>query len=220
MLRWQKTKAGRIAHREHVELPSTGAHQNPGFIQLEENDGYQADGWCAAHKGRLVVLNGPAAITWLRHRRVSVAVVLVLTIVCIVTLLLAVVGTLAYHYYSDERRQAFADRHILATDQLSFALAPSVWNLEYDQIEQLIYSRLRDPDIFGIVLELDTRKFIVGRDDNGVPRSLASPYSTTQLPAQSRTLTFEGERLGNLTLHASPRQMESEIAGKIGRAHV
>ena len=159
------------------------------------------------------MLNGPAAITWLRHRRVSVAVVLVLTIVCIVTLLLAVVGTLAYHYYSDERRQAFADRHILATDQLSFALAPSVWNLEYDQIEQLIYSRLRDPDIFGIVLELDTRKFIVGRDDNGVPRSLASPYSTTQLPAQSRTLTFEGERLGNLTLHASPRQMESEIAG-------
>ncbi len=156
--------------------------------------------------------DGRSKYAWAKGRRTSVAVILVATIVCIVTLLLAIVGTVAFRYYSEERRQTFSDRLNLAADQLSFALAPPVWNLEYELIDRLVYSRLRDTDLHGIVLELDTRTLAYDRDADGTARNRAAPYPAEGLPFEHRRITSDGEHIGTLTLHGAPERLEAELA--------
>ncbi|WP_449192022.1 response regulator [Thauera sp.] len=158
------------------------------------------------------MLNTQSSPAWRGSPRVSVAVVLVATIVCIVTALLALVGSLAFHYYSAERWRTFEDRHNLAAEQLASALVPPVWNLEYDQIGQIAYSRLRDPDIAGVVVEIDAQTLIYGRDGDGAAQRMSLPYATAGLHEQARAISFGGERIGTLVLHASSDMLEVELA--------
>ncbi|HAG75839.1 MAG TPA: hybrid sensor histidine kinase/response regulator [Thauera sp.] len=158
------------------------------------------------------MLNMQSSPAWRGGPRVSVAVVLVATIVCIVTVLLALVGSLAFHYYSAERWRTFEDRHNLAAEQLASALVPPVWNLEYDQIGQIAYSRLRDPDIAGVVVEIDAQRLIFGRDGDGAAQRMSLPYATAGLHEQVRAISFGGERIGTLVLHASSDMLEVELA--------
>ncbi|MCP2936682.1 hypothetical protein NK983_28755, partial [Salmonella enterica subsp. enterica serovar Typhimurium] len=87
-------------------------------------------------------------------------------IVTTVSVLLTAVGTLAYRAYSVAEQGEFERSIELAADQLAVGLAPAAWNLEYEQVRKLMESRMRDRSIYGVVVQLDTARFALQRNED------------------------------------------------------
>ena len=146
------------------------------------------------------------------HRKVSIATMVIAIIVITISGMLAAGGVVAYRYYSDRQWAAFRQTLELEADQISIALAPAAWNLEYTQVGKLMESQLRDPRFSAVDVDLETKRFILQRDASGAIHSSTSPPDNAELIVVRRPVVYSEQGIGQVTLHASPAPVEEELA--------
>ena len=147
----------------------------------------------------------------MRGPRASIATTVIVIIVVTVSLVLGAVGTVAYRYYSQQKRGDFANTLNLEADQIAIGLAPAAWNLEYPQVSKLMESQMRDGHYAGIVVDLETKRFIVARDDRGEVHNRDEEFPTAGLILTQRPIVFSDQKVGQVRLYATPDRLEAEL---------
>ncbi len=137
---------------------------------------------------------------------------MILIIVVTVSVVLGVVGAVAYHYYSQQKWAEFEEFLTLQADQIAIGLAPAAWNLEYSQIGKLMESQMRDRRYVGIAVELDTKRLALVRDEQGAVQSLEEEIAGDGLRLGERQITFSDQAVGKVKLYATSRYLEAELS--------
>ena len=145
------------------------------------------------------------------RRKISIATMVIAIIVVTTSGMLLAVGTFAYRYYSDSKWADFRQTLELAADQISIALAPAAWNLEYPQVSKLMESRMQDPHFKAVTVDLDTKQFVILRDATGAVVSQTSPPDDSSLITIQRPIVYADQNIGTVLLHASSQLLEAEL---------
>lgn len=133
-------------------------------------------------------------------------------IVVIVSLVLGAVGSVAYRYYSQQKWAEFNNTLNLEADQIAIGLAPAAWNLEYPQVAKLMESQMRDLHYAGIVVDLETKRFVLERDGQGAVRSRDDEFPAEGFHLSERQIVFADQTVGRVRLYATTTQLEAELA--------
>lgn len=145
------------------------------------------------------------------RRPTSIAGLLIVLIVTTVSVLLAAVGALAYRAYSVAEHGEFERSIELAADQLAVGLAPAAWNLEYEQVRKLMESRMRDRSIYGVVVQLDTARFALQRNEDWELQSVDGDIDSTGLFVTEQPVSFGEQRIGQVRVIGSPRFVDQDL---------
>ncbi len=148
----------------------------------------------------------------MRAPKVSIATMMIVIIVVTVSVVLGVVGAVAYHYYSQQKWAEFDDFLTLEADQIAIGLAPAAWNLEYSQIGKLMEGQMRDRRYVAIAVELDTKRLALVRDEQGAVQSRDEEIPVDGLRLGERQITFSDQTVGNVKMYATPRYLEEELS--------
>jgi PAS domain S-box-containing protein len=144
-------------------------------------------------------------------RRASVAAVLAVALVAVATVLLAGLG--AVHYASQRDRGWARLREDLAThaDRLAVGLELPIWNIDRPQIDRILDGLQGVPEIEAAMVAVAGHTQARVRDAQGRLLRLAGPVSPGGLLVERRPITVNGEVVGSLAIHASPRILEQDL---------
>ena len=151
-------------------------------------------------------MNGPAA-----RNPTSIAALLIVLIVVTVSVLLGAGGALTYRSYSQGERDEFNRAMNLASEQLAISLAPAAWNLEYEQVRKLMESRLREPAVHGLTVQLDTARFTLERSRDGMPHWVDGEVNAQGLFVSEQPIRFDGQVIGQVRLYGTTRFVDEEL---------
>jgi PAS domain S-box-containing protein len=144
----------------------------------------------------------------------SIAVLLVLALVATVTLLLGLSAVALYRAEADERGQRLAQTLAIHSDQQAAGLALPMWNLDETHIAAILRSGMSDREIFAIAAATHGKRWVLIRDAHwGVATADAEPAAAGLLTRA--TDVRHGEQVvGRVTVYASPRFLEEELAAR------
>src|SRR5688572_972665 len=100
----------------------------------------------------------------MNERKVSIAALLSVTLVAVVTLLLAVFAAFFYAAERAEREAQLKDVLAVAADQQAAALALPMWNLDVSNGVAILRSGLRERALFAIAAVIDGKLQVQQRD--------------------------------------------------------
>ncbi|WP_428565710.1 MAG: PAS domain-containing sensor histidine kinase [Solidesulfovibrio sp. DCME] len=151
----------------------------------------------------------------------SVGGAVVVTLVCVNTLLLTVFGILDYQGEKERLETDLRGDVTLAADQFAESLSQSLWYLEKDQVVRLIDGLMQNEIIAAVVVtERGQDKPYAGRVRDRAWR--ASPL--TERPAlddvisEKREARFENTPVGSVEVFGSRRFMERELDSALTRS--
>jgi len=147
----------------------------------------------------------------MKSRRWPVAVIVAAALVAVTTVLLAVFGTVSY--VSEQRRESMRLRSELgvAADQMSDGLALPVWNIDRTQIDKIVEGMDGIPWIYGVVVTAAGRTHARVRGEGWRLVPSDGKVSGAGLLVERRPITFSGERIGTVSLFATPRFVERAL---------
>jgi methyl-accepting chemotaxis protein len=146
-------------------------------------------------------------------RRPSVAVVVVVALVGVITLLMAAVGAVNYASYRAHGRGAIKRDLATEADQLAVSLALPVWNIDRAGIDRVLAAEEAERSVFAVRLEAAAKTHAWVRDSEWglVPARVAFP--TEGLLEEERDVTFAGEKIGSFKIYATPRFLDQDLGG-------
>lgn len=150
----------------------------------------------------------------------SVGGAVLLTVVCVNTLLLAGFGTL--DYLGEKNRldaELRYDLSILA-DQLADNLAMPLWYLEKDHAARLVDGVMRNERIAAVVVtEKDAKGISIGRtrDRAWRPATLTEQPALADVISETRSIRYEDTTLGRLEIYATRHFVEKELQRSLVR---
>ena len=151
----------------------------------------------------------------LKLRNPSVAVIVTVLIVAVVSVLMAFFGAIGYRYYSDLQWAAFNRSQEVGADQFQLSVAPAIWSLNFPMVAKLMESPMRDPVVRGVVVKLEDRVLVMARRPDGGIGVEDKPFATAGLVSQRRTLDYEGQALGEVEIYASTDRLEHDLRGAL-----
>lgn len=141
----------------------------------------------------------------------SIAALLIVLIVVTVSVLLGAGGALTYRSYSQGERDEFTRAMNLASEQLAISLAPAAWNLEYEQVRKLMESRLREPAVHGLTVQLDTARFTLERGQDGEPHWVDGEVNAQGLFVSEQPIRFDNQMIGQVRQFGTTRFVDEEL---------
>jgi PAS domain S-box-containing protein len=149
------------------------------------------------------------------RRKLSVAVIVAATLVTVTTLLFGVLATMNYvsgHAREEERlRMGVAAQ----AEELAAALALPVWNIDRAQIDKILDSQGKTPQVEAVVVEAAGKIQARVRDRTGHFVPSDGNVSPAGLFVAARTITFSGERIGSVWLFATPRYIKQQLRSSL-----
>lgn len=143
--------------------------------------------------------------------RTSIATLVVLVLVLVTSILSAAIGTINYvgiRTRMEEDLKAHLERQC---NQLATALSLAAWNIDRGQVDRIIESAMKDPDLFGIVVSVAGKTHAQSRD----PRWLVQTPGALEPPPghldQARPITFNDETIGEVRVVMSPHAMDKDL---------
>ncbi|MES2127519.1 MAG: response regulator [Pseudomonadota bacterium] len=160
----------------------------------------------------------PAAITNIQRGaapggRLSISLIVSVTLTTVVTLVLAVFSLL---FYTAEREQRFDDlRQELAVsaDQLAVAVALPTWNFDDSQILAIMRSSLNNRDLHGSVVAAtaNKRNYVLTRAANGQLVQGENLPAANGLLLETRTIRVAGQAIGTVSVYATPEYVLQDL---------
>jgi signal transduction histidine kinase len=149
------------------------------------------------------------------HRKKSVATSVVTAIVAVTVVLLA--GRVVHVYLSarGDIRREMAVELAADADRAAIALELAVWNIDRGQIDRVIESTLRTPDIYAVVVEAAGRTHAMTRDEGWRPVPFDGVVGGAGLLREDRDVVFGGDRIGHVAVFATPRFGEEKLRGVV-----
>ena len=147
--------------------------------------------------------------------RISIASLLSLILVLLVTAVLTGFGVFGYRKVcAQEREQLRATTDVLA-DQLSVALTLPAWNFDHDQIDRIIEGGMQQRDIVSIVVRLaglQPRIHSRTRDRGWRVTGGEKNYEEPDQFQVSRPILIDGKTLATVEIFVTPRFVEQALA--------
>ena len=150
----------------------------------------------------------------------SVGGAVLLTVVCVNTLLLAGFGVL--DYLGEKKRLDAELRYDLSllADQLADNLAMPLWYLEKDHAARLVDGVMRNERIAAVVvMEKDAKGVSIGRtrDRAWRPAPLTEQPALADVISETRSIRYEDTTLGRLEISATRHLVEKELQRSLVR---
>jgi signal transduction histidine kinase len=150
----------------------------------------------------------------------SIASIVTLALVSVITLLLGIAGFIAYRSYSAARWNELHKNHRTLADQLAAGFASPLWNFDRPTLLKIAESAFRDETVTGlVVMNSDDGSIVHARVREGESGSVAvgqSPAAEEGL-VEARSILFEGEVIGFVKVMATGRFVEAELRSILGR---
>lgn len=141
----------------------------------------------------------------------SVAAPVIVLILVTVSLLLWVAGWIGYRAYYESELAAFDTAQTAGVDQFQVAVGPAAWGLDYPQIAKLMESQFLDTNVQGIVVELEGRHLVLGRDATGEVHALDAEPAFIDMVVKARTIAYAGQTLGTVRRYASDHLLDQKM---------
>lgn len=148
----------------------------------------------------------------------SVGGAVVVTLVCVNTLLLTAFGALDYVGEKQRLETELRVGASLAASQLADNLAQPLWFLEKDHITQLLDGIMQNERVAAVVVtERDSGKPFVGlvRDRGWRPAPLSSQPALDGVLSETREIRFEGKPVGTVEIQLTRRYMDRELKASL-----
>jgi signal transduction histidine kinase len=122
-------------------------------------------------------------------------------------------GRVVQLYFStrDDLARALHESIAADTDRLAIALELPVWNIDRSEIDRVVESTLRTPEIQAVAVEAAGRTHGARRDEAGRPVPFDGRLDETGLLRQDREVELGGERIGHVTVWATPGLAEAQL---------
>ena len=147
--------------------------------------------------------------------KISIALILSIAIVIVVTLLLGAFALLETKSERDERWARLRDDVAMSADQQAVALSLTLWNIDSQPIQAIMRSGMRHREVQAIVLTSPLVKTTLSRDANWNVVVGATPSESllhdTSLLSERRPIESNGQRLGEVVVYATPRFFEEQL---------
>jgi len=150
----------------------------------------------------------------MRNRKLSIAAVLSVALVTVVTLLLGAFAVVFYAAERDQRMQELRDALSVSADQQAAALALPMWNLDGPHIMAIIKSGMRPREVFSIAATTDGKLYLQGRDAQWQVTTLDAEPTRAGLLVEEREIVYRGQAIGRLRMVETPRFLEAELAAR------
>ncbi len=144
-----------------------------------------------------------------RHPSITSLVVVVL--VSVATLLMATLGLVNYVSHRESDRRALRHDLVVQADQLAVGLTLPVWNIDRAQIDRVLEALAPHPSIAAVRVDAAAKTQAWTRDDAWRMVRSDGRFPTEGLLEERRAITFGGETIGSVALHATPRFLEEDL---------
>jgi signal transduction histidine kinase len=149
------------------------------------------------------------------HRRRSIAFRITVALVSVTVLILAARVLLLYVAARERYRTDLRAAAAVHAEQAAIALELPIWNIDRSQIERVISSVLRDPEIWAVSVEAAGAVHAVARDAAWVPVRVASVAPAAGLVRQDHEVRTGRSEIGRVTLWLSPRFADERLRGDL-----
>ncbi len=150
-----------------------------------------------------------------RKIRRSIAWRVIVTMVGLVTLVLAIVGGVSYQAYSRQQWAALRSDFSVTADQISAGITLAVWNFDGNQIQKIMGSALHDQAIVRIVVHAGDKQYALSRDGefgiDTTPDDKVADADMTDLIMEMREIRFNEQQIGHMQLYLSPRFLQHQL---------
>jgi signal transduction histidine kinase/CheY-like chemotaxis protein len=148
-------------------------------------------------------------------KKLSIAVLLSIALVTVITILLSIAATVFYQSESKQRRDDLRTSIHAHADQLAATLTLPLWGLDGKQIINIMASSMGDNTIVGIVTTLEDTLYALTRDTNGnIVQSNGAP-SGENLLVEQRSVDYLGTQIGTVQVFTSPALFELTLTQRL-----
>lgn len=147
----------------------------------------------------------------LLRRETSVATYVISLIVTTLTVLLIAIGVAGYAIYSKQQWSEFHRDLSLSAEQLSISLSLAAWNIDHEQIDKVMESKMRDRNVFGLVVNVENKSQIMVRNATGQPVSTTQEFDTTGLLIETRNIIYAQKPIGKISIFATPTFIKQDL---------
>jgi signal transduction histidine kinase len=149
----------------------------------------------------------------------SIASVVTLALVVVITMLLGIAGVLTFRSISDARWDDLRKSHRTLADQLAIGFASPLWNFDRPTIGKIAEGAFHEESISGLVVLAEDGTTVHARSrDPGSWNAFVdrAPSGTPELE-EKRPILFEGEPIGTLRIMATTRFVERDLRATLGQ---
>ncbi len=151
------------------------------------------------------------------QKRKSIAVVVIIFLIAVITLLLGIFAAIAYRTERDSDMNALRTQLAVQADQLSVSLSHPLWYLDSVQIDKILESSMKDVNNYAVVVRENGKQPRIharARDSRWEITSRDQAFSPGGLLVEKRNITFSNEILGSVEIHATPRFVQERLRNK------
>ena len=139
------------------------------------------------------------------HRRLSIAVVLITALVTVVTAILGSAAALVYRHEAREQYELLQRELSSTADQLAVALTLPMWNIDNAQLRSIVDNGMSNRDTYAIEAASTDQQYVMVRDAQWRPVEAKTVPAIDGLLTEERNVQHDGETIGQMRIHASPR---------------
>jgi PAS domain S-box-containing protein len=150
----------------------------------------------------------------------SVGGAVVVTLVCVNTLLLALFGALDYHSEKERLETELRRSVSVAADQVAETLSQPLWYLEKERIVRLVDGLMQNERMAAVVVtEPGSDSPYVGRvrDRSWRPSPLAEAPALDNVVSEKRDIRFEGKPVGAVEIYVTRQFVDRDLESSLSR---
>lgn len=147
-------------------------------------------------------------------RRLSIAGIVIISLVVVSTLFLISLGGIYYKTEKDQQWQKLRDDLAMKTDQLSAGVTLAAWNINHLQIEAIMESVMQEVSIYGIEVKISAEESVVHARTRNTKWEIIVTESVLpgeRLLVEERPISFSGEEIGTVKIFVTPMYIEKKL---------
>lgn len=148
-------------------------------------------------------------------QKTSIATLVVIVLVAEITLLSGVMGSINHAGVRARMRQDLQAKLDRQCESLATSLALATWNIDRGQIDRIIDSAMKDPEVFGVVVTAADQTHVKSRDPAWEARAVERIEVPPRHLLKELPITFGDETIGRTVVVVSPATMESNLRSSL-----
>ncbi len=145
------------------------------------------------------------------HGGRSLATAVSISLLAVTTALLVAWGLYSYRATSARLRAGLRADLAANADRVAIALSLPIWSLDRGEIDRIIESTMRAPDVFAVVVQAASRTHAMRRGASWEVEAFDGTVAGAGLLREDRKVTFEGEPIGTVSVYVTPRFVEEQL---------
>jgi len=151
----------------------------------------------------------------LRRPRTSIAAIVSIALVLMVTGVLVGYGFFSYRAIRQHQWDELRSEEAMLADQLAVALTLPLWNFDHEQIDRIIEGAMQNNDVAAVIVRLADQRATAHartRDDHWRVQRADPEFGSAGLLWASRPIIAGTNKLGTVEIFVTPRFIEAELA--------